>query len=443
MSGKAQPDWDEVHNELKRKGVTLQLLCDEYRNEHPDGYGYSQFCELYRKWKRKISCAMKQRHKAGEKMFVDYAGQTVEYFDSGIGEKKRASIFVAVLGASNFTYAEAQESENTANWICGHVRALEYFGGVPEQVVPDNLKVGVKSPCYYEPEINPAYLEMARYYHTAVIPARIKKPKDKAKVEVGVQVVERWILAVLRKRQFLSLGELNVAIRELLEILNLKKMKHLGKSRRELWESLERSELKPLPDSRYEYADWKMATVGIDYHVRVGHNSYSVPYRFSGQGVNVRIGEKSIEIFHQGRSVALHVRSHEKNQAITKKEHMPEKHNSMLSWTPERFLRWAEKIGPQTREMIERIMARREYPEQGYRKCLGILKQADRYGAERLEGACRRGLSFGIFSYRGIKEILENGYDRLAISPETEEEKPKRHENIRGAEYYGLGEEKC
>jgi transposase len=314
---------------------------------------------------------------------------------------------------------------------------------VPKQVVPDNLKAGVTSPCYYEPTINPDYLELSRYYHTVIIPARVRKPKDKAKVEVAVQVAERWIMAVLRKRRFLSLEELNRAIGALVEILNNKVMKHLGKSRRELWEQLEKGCLKSLPPARYEYGEWRKATVGIDYHVRVEKNWYSVPWRLVHQSVDVRIGEGVIEIFQRGQAVTSHLRSLGENEALTKKEHMPEGHRAMASWTPERFLRWAEKIGNSTRELISQMLSMREYPEQNFRKCLGIIKQSDRYGADRLEAACRRALHYRIYSYRGIKEILDNSYDRLELSGEQREEPLRLHENIRGSGYYGKGKIEC
>jgi transposase len=440
---KPLPDWSVIHEELKHKGITLQLLWQEHRKEHANGYGYSQFCELYKKWRKKLSPSMRQYHKAGEKMFVDYAGPKMSYYDNNRGEQRAASIFVAVLGASSYTYAEAQSGETKRNWIMGHVRAFDYFAGVPDQVIPDNLKTGVTSPCYYEPTINPDYLDLSRHYHTVIIPARVRKPKDKAKVEVAVQVVERWIMAALRKRIFLSLEELNQAIRELLEVLNTKVMKHLGKSRRELWEHLEKGCLKPLPQKRYEYGEWRTAMVGIDYHVRVEKNWYSVPWRLVHQSVDVRIGEHVIEIFQRGQAVTSHPRSMGENEALTKKEHMPEGYRAMAAWTPERFLRWAEKIGGSTRELISRILSTREYPEQSFRKCLGIIKQADRYGSDRLEAACRRALHYRIFSYRGIKEILENNYDRLELLGEKREEPPCLHENIRGGGYYGKGEIEC
>jgi transposase len=438
---KPLPDWREVHEELKRKGMTLQLLWQEYRQEHSVGYGYSQFCELYKRWQKKLALSMRQTHKAGEKMFVDYAGQKSPYYDAGKGELREAAIFVAVLGASNYTYAEAHDDEGKQNWLMGHVRAFEYFGGVTEQIIPDNAKVGVKSPCYYEPELNPDYLELARHYRTAVLPTRVRKPKDKAKVEVGVQVVERWILAVLRKRKFLSLAELNRAIKEQLVVLNNKVMKHLGKSRREFWQSLEKGCLKPLSEKRFEYGEWRKATVGIDYHLQYEKNSYSVPWRLIHQVVDMRVSENVIAVFHRGKLVTEHRRSFGKNEALTKREHMPEQHQAMLEWTPERFLRWADKIGPQTKELITQILSFREYPEQSFRKCLGILKLADRFGTDRLENACIRALRYRTYSYRSLKEILGKGYDRLQPEKVKEEEVAAvAHDNIRGHVYFGQGE---
>lgn len=294
-----QPDWAEVHKELRRKSVTLSLLWVEYRQAHPDGYGYSQFCHNYRQWVKQLKPMMQQHHRAGEKLFIDYAGQTVPVVDAPCGEVRDAEIFVAILGASNgparhaYTYAEAHESQTLANWLGAHVRTLSFLGGVPEVLVPDNLKTGVKSPDRYEPDLNPSYQEFARHYNVAAVPAPVRKPKDKAKVESGVQVVERWILARLRDHTFFSLAELNRAIRELLEEPNNRPMRHLGQSRRELFESLDQPELAPLPAQPYEFAHWKRARVHIDYHVQFDKHYYSVPFRLMGKEVEVRATEKT------------------------------------------------------------------------------------------------------------------------------------------------------
>jgi len=430
-----QPDWQYIHGELRRKGVTRRLLWLEYRESHPDGYSYSRFCELYRLWAKKLDPPMRLTHKAGEKMFVDYAGQTVRVVDTETGEIQEAHIFVATLGASNYTYAEAHRAEDLPNWITGHVAAFSYFGGVPEIVTPDNPKVGVKHPSRYEPDLNPTYLDMAEHYGTVVLPARIRKPKDKAKVEVGVLVVERWILARLRNRTFFGLGELNQAIRRLLEDLNHREMRHLGKSRSELFEELDRPALKPLPPEPYQFAVWKKAKVHIDYHVEFEKHYYSVPHELINEKVWIRATRDTVEIFHKHRRITSHLRCHSKGRHSTQTEHMPANHRHYAEWSPNRFLRWAEEIGPQTRDLIQAALASRRHPQQAYRTCLGILGLAKRYTKERLEKASSRALASGIHSYKGIKNILDEGLDRVPL----EEPASKRlgpHANIRGSSYY-------
>jgi transposase len=430
-----QPDWKQVHKELKRKGVTLSLLWIEYRHDHPDGYGYSQFCHHYREWKKHLKPFMRQKHKAGEKIFVDYAGQTVKVTDPETGEIREAEIFVTTMGASNYTYAEAQWSQSLPNWIGGHVRAFEFLGGVPQVVVPDNLKAGVKSPNLYEPDLNPSYQEFARHYSVAVVPTRVRKPRDKAKVENGVQNVERWILARLRDHQFLSLADLNQAIWSLLAELNQREMKHLGQSRLELFEELDRPLLAPLPPQRYEFAFWKKARVHIDYHVSFEKNHYSVPYRLTGKEVDLRATEKTVEIFYQRRRVASHPRQTAKGRYSTHRVHMPPEHQFYSEWSPKRFLKWAGEIGEQTAELISRALDARRHPEQSYRTCLGILGLAKRYSAERLEKAARRANAAGIRSYRGVHNILKNKLDQLKLDPVSNTPLPG-HENIRGQDYY-------
>ncbi len=430
-----EPDWKSVHTELRRKGVTQRLLWLEYREAHPDGYGYSHFCDLYRLWAKRLRPPMRLTHKAGEKMFVDYPGQTVPVVDLPTGEIRQASIFVAVLGASSYTYAEAQWAQDLPNWIRGHMRALAFFGGVPEIIVPDNTTTGVKHPSYYEPDLNPTYQDMAEHFNAVVIPARVRKPRDKAKVEVGIQVVERWILARLRNRTFFGLVELNRAIHELLEDVNNRVMRHLGKSRRELFEALDRPALKPLPAEAYEFAIWKKAKVNIDYHVEFDRHFYSVPYRLIGQEVFLRASENTLEIFHKHQRVASHPRSRVPGRYSTLADHMPPAHRFYGEWSPERLLRWAQQIGPQTRQLIEAILGSRLHPQQAYRSCLGILGLAKRYSPERLEAACARALPAGIRSYRGAKNILDTRLDQLQLE-ETISAIPERHANIRGASYY-------
>jgi transposase len=431
----AVPDWGAVHKERRRKGVTLSLLWVEYRQDHPEGYSYSQYCHHYRQWCQQLNPVMRQKHRPGEKLFIDYAGQTVPRIEPTTGEVTQAQIFVAVLGASNYTYAEAHAAQSLPNWIGAHVRALAHLGGVPEILVPDNLKAGVKSPHRYEPDLNPTYQEFARHYGLAVIPTRSGKPKDKAKVEVGVQVVERWILARLRDRTFFSLAELNQAIRELLAELNQRPMKHLGQSRRELFIELDRPALKPLPEQAYEFALWRQARVHIDYHIQFDKHYYSVPYRLIGKQVEVRATEQVVEIFYQRQRCASHLRRHSPGRYSTQHDHMPPAHQAVDDWSPERFLRWAQQIGPQTRQLIAAVLDGRQHPQQAYRSCLGILGLGKRYGHSRLEAACRRAHPAGILTYKGIHNILKHNLDQLPPDPPPATPLPA-HANIRGQTYY-------
>ena len=429
------PDWSLINIELRKKSVTLRLLWVEYREAHPEGYGHSQFCRLYRRWAKRLKPSMRLSHEGGERVFVDYAGQTVPIVTPHTGEVRQAQIFVGVLGASNYTYAEAHWSQNLSNWIGAHVRMFAFFGGVPEIVVPDNLKAGVKHPCRYEPDLNPTYQDLAEHYDTAVIPARVRKPKDKAKAEVGVQVVERWILARLRNHTFFSLADLNQAIRELLDELNAKLMKHLGHSRRELFETLDQPALKPLPQLPYEFATWKKARVNIDYHIQFEKHYYSVPYTLIHEEVYVRATEHTIEIFFKNRRVASHCHTNAQGRHTTISEHMPPSHQKYQEWSPDRFTRWAQTIGPHTAQLVQALLASRKHPQQAYRSCLGLLRLAKRYSEERLEAACRRALPAGIHSYKGVKNILDANLD--PVEPEEPVTVvPTRHENIRGQTYY-------
>jgi transposase len=430
-----QPDWTEVHKELRRKSVTLSLLWVEYRQEHPDGYGYSQFCHHYRTWAKQLKPMMRQKHKAGEKLFVDYAGQTAPVVDPETGEIWQAEIFVAVLGASNYTYAEAHRSQSLPNWIGAHVRALAFLGGRPEVLVPDNLKAGVKSPHLYEPDLNLTYLDFAQHYGVAVVPARVRKPKDKSKVEVGVQVVERWILARLRNHTFFSLAELNQAIKVWLDELNNRPMRHLGQSRRELFTTLDKPVLAPLPTQPYEFARWKKARVHIDYHVSFEKHYYSVPYTLIGKEVDIRATEKTVEIFYQRKRRASHRWSQNSGRYSTQKEHMPAAHQKYSDWSPERFLRWAEEIGPDTTRLIAAVLDARRHPQQAYRSCLGILGLGKRYTNARLEAACHRAFPARIRSYKGVRNILENKLDQLEVDQPPTAPLPA-HANIRGETYY-------
>jgi transposase len=426
-----------VHQELKRPGVTRSLLWQEYRGVHPDGYSLSQFCDLYRAWRGKLAVTMRQTHRAGEKMFVDYAGPTMEVIDPDTGEIQTAQIFVATLGASSYTYAEATWTQALPNWIGSHSRAFAYLGGVPAQVVPDNLKSGVVKACLYDPEINRTYADMAAHYDTAIMPARPRKPRDKAKVEVGVQLVERWILARLRNRRFFSLAELNQAIRELLEDLNGRVTRHLGASRRQLFEEIDRPALKPLPDQTYQYAEWKQRRAGLDYHVEVAKHYYSVPHSLAKQKLWARITDRSVEIFHNGRRVAAHMRGSGNRRHTTVDKHMPSSHRRYAQWTPARIRSQAAFIGPNTETLVDVIMRNRPHPEQGFRSAIGILRLAKTHGTERLEAACERALEIGAASYSSVASILKNNLDRRQPSPKRTTDEPAiDHTNIRGPRYF-------
>ena len=435
-STRLYPDFQEIHKELQaRKHVTLNLLWQEYKEQHPDGYQYSWFCQSYRDWAARLDVVMRHDHRAGEKLFVDYAGQTIDVIDPVTGEIRKAQIFVAVLGASNYTFAEATFSQQLEDWTGSHVRAFTFFGGVPEAIVPDNLKSGVTKFCRYEPDINPTYHDLARHYRTAVLPARIKKPRDKAKAEAGVLLVERWILASLRKHSFFNLAELNREIRRLLTILNAKPFKKLPGNRQSRFNDLDKPALKPLPTVPYEPAYWKKATVHLDYHVEVQGHYYSVPYNLVRKKLDIRYNARTVECFYRSQRIASHLRSDHRGRHTTVREHMPLKHQKYAEWNPERFKRWAAKIGPQTLLLTETLLVQRSHPQQAYRSLLGILRLGKAYGDERLEAACERALAINALSYRSIESILKNGLDHKPLQ-EKNESKPVHHRNIRGAHYY-------
>jgi transposase len=431
-----QPEWTRIHAELRRPGVTLLLLWEEYRAGQPEGYGYSRFCDLYAAWRGRLSPTMRQTHPAGERLFVDYAGQTVPVIDAATGEARPAQIFVAALGASNFTYAEARWTQSLPDWIGCHVNALANFGGVARQIVCDNLKAGVTAASRYEPGISRTYQDMASHYGTAILPTRVRRPRDKAKVEVAVQVVQRWVLARLRHRRFFSLAELNGAIRELIAELNDRPMRHLGTSRRALFEALEQAALLRLPSEPYVYAEWRRCRAGLDYHVEVHGHFYSVPYRLMRETVEARITDQTIELFHAGVRIAAHLRNPRQHRHTTIPEHMPSAHRRYADWTPTRLLREAAAIGPATIALVERILSTKPYPEQGFRACLGILRLVRGYGPERLEAACQRGLDIGARSYGSVQSILRNGLDRAYRPEPVPDELPVQHGNIRGSRYY-------
>ena len=429
------PNWAEIHRELKRTGVTLQLLWQEYREQHPNGYGYSRYCDLHREWEQRVSPTMRQTHIAGERMFVDYAGTKLQLIEWTTGEILTAELFVAVLGASSLTYAEATWTQSLPDWIGAHTHAFNYFGGITALLVSDNLKSGITKACYYEPNVNRTYEDMAKHYGTAILPARPKKPKDKAKVEVGVQVATRWVIAKLRKRTFFSIGELNAAIRDCVEWINNRVTRHLGASRRSLFEQIERSALKPLSTTEYVFAYWKQCRAGIDYHVEIDKHYYSVPYTLMRQELWASYTATTVEVFHRGKRVAVHRRGPPNRGHTTLPEHMPSSHRRYADWTPERIKREAGEIGPNASALVEVILREKRHPEQGFRSCLGIVRLVGRFPRERVEAACERALAIGARSFTSVKSILDTKLDRKR--PENAADGPAIvHDNIRGPTFY-------
>ena len=432
---KGLPDWKEIHQELRRKGVTLQLLWNEYHQSHPEGYAYSRFCELYREWEGTLDPVLRQVHVPGQKMFVDWAGQTVPIHNPTDGTLSQGHLFVAVLGASNKTFAEAFPNEQLPCWIAGHVHAYAFYGGVASVTVPDNPKTAVVQACRYEPQLHRAYAEMAEHYGTVVLPARPRKPRDKAHVETGVQIAERHILAALRDQQFFSVGALNEAIIPLLARLNAKPFQKLEGSRDSWFETEEKARLLPLPATPFQLAVWSKAKANIDYHVVVDNHFYSVPYQLVHEQLEVRKTESTVEFFHQGKRVAAHPLSHQAGRASTLEEHRPKSHQKHLQWTPSRLIDWAAKTGPHCAKVVEEILRRQPHPEMGYRSCLGIINLGKGAGLERLEAACKRALHFQTCSYRSIKSILQGRLENQPIEEQLPLPSPS-HENLRGGAYY-------
>jgi transposase len=420
----------------RHKDLTLQLVWQEARESNPDGYGYSRFCDLYRRWLSKLDVVLRQEHRAGEKMFVDYAGATVAIHNPESGEVHPSAVFVAVLGASSYTFAEATTGQDLRNWIGSHMRAWEFFGGVAEVVVPDNLKSAVTHPSYYEPDLNPTYRDLGEHYGVAIIPARPYRPREKAKAEVGVQVVQRWIVAALRKRKFFSLAEVNQAIAELLPRLNQRPFRKREGSRATLFAQLDQPALKPLPATRYQFGEWETARVNIDYHIEVERHFYSVPYALVHQKVDVHLTGETLEIIHRGVRVASHVRSYVVGKATTLTEHMPKSHQKYVGRTPSRLIEDAQQTGPYTGQLVESILAAKRHPEQGYRSCLGILRLAKTYPAERMEAAARRCIRARAYNCTSMTSILKNQLDRLPLAGGPPVQPGVNHENIRGADYF-------
>ncbi len=440
------PDWDHVHHDLHRPGVTLQLLWIEYKGQHPDGFQYTQFAGRYRAWALHLKAVMRQTHRGGEKLFLDFAGPTVPITDPGTGAMTQAQLYVAAMGASSYTYLDVLASQSSAEWLAAGVRCLEYLGGVPKVMVPDNLKAAVTKAHRYEPELNRSYQDFADHYQLAIIPARSRKPRDKAIAEVAVQVAERWVLARLRHRRLTSIAEAREAVAELtLELNDRPFQKRGGGSRRSAFLDLDVPLLRPLPAQRYEYAQWSRPKVGFNYHVEVVRHNYSVPFELIGQHVDARLTATTLEVFLRGRRVAAHARSHVRGGYTTVAEHMPSHHRRHAEWDEDRVLRWCQKTGPNTTAFMERLMERRRHPEQAFRTCAWLKSMGRKYGDDRLEAAAERALRIGAYSGRSIQSILKRGLDRqpqLTVLPESS---APWHENVRGSGYYSQdkGAQEC
>ncbi len=433
------PDFEYLATEMKKKGVTLQLLYEEYIDENPSGYSKSWFYEMYRKHVKRLQPTMRFNHKAAEKMFEDFSGDKLSYTDPTTGKQIEVELFVSVLGASSYIFAYVVANQNIENFTECNVKAFEYYAGVPECIVIDNLKAGVTSACYYDPDINRTFADLAEHYNTAVLPARPYKAKDKAKVENAVLQAQRRIIAVLRNMTFFSLWELREAVREATEKLNKRPMTLTGKSRYELYMEIERSQLKPLPQDRFTIYKWKKGKIHIDYHLQVEKSYYSVPYTLIGQQVEARYNNKIVEIFHEDKGIrkraASHKRSHRKGEFVTDKLHMPHEHRQYLEWTPQRMKQWGRKIGENTKILMEKMIESKKVPEYAFRGCLGVIRLSRMYSPQRVENACRRALSVNSYNYRSVKSILQKGLDKLNYN-KMEEFKIIQHDNIRGKEYY-------
>jgi transposase len=434
--GRTPPDFAAIHEQLRtHRHLTLQLLWEEYREGSPDGYAYSRYCGLYQRWRSQLDVVLRQEHKAGEKMFVDWAGATIPVYDRHGGPAWQAPLFVAALGASSYTWAEAMRDQQMEAWLRGHVHAFEHFHGIPWLTVPDNTKTGVTKAHRYDPDLNPTYYNFALHCGFGIVPARPYKPRDKAKVENAVQVTQRWIVAALRHRKFFSLEELNQAIRELLAKLNHRPFRKKEGTRASLWEALDKPALKPLPTEPFDLSQWSRARVNIDYHVAFDSNLYSVPYHLVHELVEIRSTPTTVEILHKGARVASHLRGRGRGQAVTIHEHRPKSHRAHLEWTPSRMVHWAETIGPHTARLFERIMNDKPHPEMGYRGCLGIIRLAEKYSAQRVEAASQRALLTGACRYKSVESILKNSLDQVPPSSPPHSSTPP-HDNIRGSEYF-------
>lgn len=429
-------DFESVHRELQRKGVTLGLLWMEGKERGDWQYSYGGFCRRYRQWKKRQKLSMRQVHKGGDKLFVDFSGMTMPVLNLETGEITQAQIFVACLGASNYTYVEALTSQALDNWIGAHQRALAFFGGVPAAIIPDNLKSGVTDPCRYEPGINRTYQDFAEHYNVIILPARPKAPRDKAKVENAVQQVERQILAPLRDQPFTRFTQLNQALKQGLETLNQRTMREYGLSRRERFEQVDQPELKPLPSQTFEYADWKKAKVNLDYHIEFERHYYSVPYEYVRKSVMVKITESLVQIFHDHHRIAVHQRSRTPFSHSTEEGHMPPEHWAYKTQSREKFLTWAQQVGPATQQQVTEIFDKKRYDEQAFRTLRGVQSLSTAHGPERLEAACQRANALGMVGRRYLESMLKHQLESDPLPGEEHQVVPLHHANLRGSEYY-------
>jgi len=430
--------FEYITTELKRPGVTLQLLWEEYLKKHPDGYGRSQFFHHFHVWRNSSRLTMHIEHKAGDRMFADFTGRKMYIFDRQKNNFVKQEVFVATLGGSNLTYVEAVGSQKKEDWIKVNENAMHYFGGVPRAITPDNLKSAVSKADKYEPDINPEYMDFCRHYGTTILPARPRRPKDKALVENAVRIVYRWIFATLRNQTFYSLKELNEAISVELEKYNLKPMQQIKISRRELFEQVESSELLPLPAKKYEFKTFKKQKVQFNYHIYLSDDKhyYSVPYRFRGRDVELIYSQRVVEIYYNNCRIALHLRTNGPDRYTTLSEHMPPNHKWIVKWTPRRFKNWAKDIGPNTHIVIKQILDSCNHPVQGFKSCLGILNMPKKYGDARVEKACKRAIEFKYYSCKGIKKILDNKLEDIQDELDLFSNPFPVHENVRGSSYY-------
>jgi transposase len=426
------PDFGLVHQEMRRKGMTLTLLWEEYVEAHPDQatWRYTQFCEHYHRYCLRLKRSMRQIHRAGEKLFVDYAGPTLALEGGGV-----ANIFVAALGASSFTYACATPRQTMADWLHGCAQALRFIGGVPQLIVPDNPRALIADPNRYEPRANETVEDFARHYGTSVLPARPYRPQDKAKVESAVQVVERWILMRLRKQTFRTVDDVNEAIAPLLDRLNARLFQKLPGSRATVFAAIDAPALQPLPAQPWEWASYKTVRVHIDHHVEIDGHRYSVPQNLVGAQLEARLTARGVELLHRGQRVAAHARSAHRGGFTTVPEHLSAAHRAHLEWTPQRLIHWGNAIGPMTGHIVRRLLEERRHPEHGYRACLGLLALAKKYGKPRLEDACVVAAGLGTTKYSHVRDILANGRDRQAAAEAPEWSSPE-HAHVRGAAYY-------